>query len=204
MAAASTPPPSGQPSVSRRRLPSADRRQQILDASLDLFVARGFEAVSMADVAFRLGVSRPTVYSYFGATEALLDALLSQRLRALWERLSPLLPADPGEPLDFAGLFRFLLGERETLSLLHSGGGPGFHSRRRAFLKELGERLDAQRAPAPARTPSLLLLLTALLDALAFSALDPEVDARALSATLAVFLQGGLRQLLETPPADPP
>ena len=185
----------------RRRLPSADRRQQILEVAADLFVQRGFEAVGMADLAGALGVSRPTIYSYFTSTEAVLEALLAERLQELWTRLAPLIRPGHPQPQAFDTLFRFLLQERATLALLHSGGGPRFQARRQAFLDELGARIEPQRLPQLSRLPDLLLIATTLLDSLAFSTVsragqpgapDPERLARSLDT----FVRGGVNALL--------
>ncbi len=186
---------------SRRRLPSADRRQQILDVASGLFVQRGFEAVGMADLAGALGVSRPTIYSYFTSTEAVLEALLTERLHDLWARLAPLITAGTPQPQTFATLFHFLLRERDTLALLHSGGGPRFQARRQAFLDELGARIEPQRLPSLTRIPDLLLIVTTLLDSLAFSTVSragqPHApDPERLARTLDTFVRGGVTALL--------
>lgn len=185
-----------------RRLPAADRREQILAVAAELFVARGFEAVSMGDLAGALGVSRPTVYSYFASPEALLDALLDLRLQELWARLAPLL-GQAGAPTGlFVALFHFLLQERATLALLHSGGGPRFQARRRAFLSELGARIAALRPPL-AQRPELLPILTTLLSGLSFDALSaPDLDTDGLAAALDTFVRGGVAALTEEKPSS--
>lgn len=180
----------------RRRLPAADRREQILAVAEDLFVARGFEAVNMGDLAGALGVSRPTVYSYFASPEAVLEALLEARLHELWARLAPLLAHEGPQAGLFATLFRFLLRERATLLLLHSGGGPRFQARRRAFLAELGARIEPLRRPQLAQVPELLPILTTLLDGLSFDALAaPGLDPERLATVLDTFVRGGLAAL---------
>ncbi|NJC65496.1 TetR/AcrR family transcriptional regulator [Planosporangium flavigriseum] len=50
-------------------------RDAIVDAARELTVARGWDAVRMADVAARVGVSRQTVYNEFGSKAALAGAL---------------------------------------------------------------------------------------------------------------------------------
>ena len=46
-----------------RRLSAPERRQQILDMAASLFVERGFESVTVADLAHELQTSRPTIYT---------------------------------------------------------------------------------------------------------------------------------------------
>jgi len=60
------------------RLPRKQRRVQLLDSALELFVAQGYHAAAMDDIAERAGVSKPVLYQHFpGKLElylALLDA----------------------------------------------------------------------------------------------------------------------------------
>jgi len=56
----------------RRERKKAAMRQVIVDAALDLFDARGFDGVSVREIADRADVSPTTVFSYFPQKEALL------------------------------------------------------------------------------------------------------------------------------------
>jgi AcrR family transcriptional regulator len=60
------------------RLPRRERRVQLLDSALEVFVAQGYHAAAMDDIAERAGVSKPVLYQHFpGKLElylALLDA----------------------------------------------------------------------------------------------------------------------------------
>lgn len=55
---------------------SARKRRAILDAAVDAFVARGFDATSMDDVAQAASVSKPTIYKHFGDKERLFRAAI--------------------------------------------------------------------------------------------------------------------------------
>ncbi len=58
----------------RRR---ADARpDEVLDAALDLFIASGFSATRVEDIARRAGISKGAVYLYFNSKEAILTALV--------------------------------------------------------------------------------------------------------------------------------
>ncbi|NJC82735.1 TetR/AcrR family transcriptional regulator [Planosporangium mesophilum] len=50
-------------------------RDAIVEAARDLTIARGWDAVRMADVATQVGVSRQTVYNEFGSKPALAEAI---------------------------------------------------------------------------------------------------------------------------------
>ncbi len=60
------------------RLPRRQRRTQLLESALEVFVAQGYHAAAMDDIAERAGVSKPVLYQHFpGKLElylALLDA----------------------------------------------------------------------------------------------------------------------------------
>jgi AcrR family transcriptional regulator len=66
-----------------RRLDPARRRDQILDAANALFAERGYDAVSIEDIASAAGVTRGLVHHYFGGRKdvyiGLLERLGAQR-----------------------------------------------------------------------------------------------------------------------------
>ena len=51
------------------------QRERILDAARALFASRGFDAVTMGDVAQQAGVVRATVFNHFGSKHALVEAI---------------------------------------------------------------------------------------------------------------------------------
>ena len=68
----------------RRRLPPEQRRAQLLDAAGDLFAERGYEEVSVEDIARAAGVQRGLVHHYFGGRKDVYLALV-ERLDAVRE-----------------------------------------------------------------------------------------------------------------------
>jgi AcrR family transcriptional regulator len=63
---------------SKREQLKEERRRQILDAALEVFTQKGFNAATVSDVAARAGVSQGTIYWYFESKEELLiQGLLS-------------------------------------------------------------------------------------------------------------------------------
>jgi AcrR family transcriptional regulator len=60
------------------RLPRGARRLQLLRAAQDVFVAQGFHAAAMDDIADRAGVSKPVLYQHFPGKLELYLALLEQ------------------------------------------------------------------------------------------------------------------------------
>ncbi|HYO31742.1 MAG TPA: TetR/AcrR family transcriptional regulator [Nocardioidaceae bacterium] len=59
-----------------RRMPRGARRAQLLEAALEVFVASGYHAAGMDDIAERAGVSKPVLYQHFPSKLDLYLALL--------------------------------------------------------------------------------------------------------------------------------
>lgn len=59
------------------------RREQILATAADLFAARGFHGVSVADLGAACGISGPALYKHFASK----DAVLAEMLVSISERL---------------------------------------------------------------------------------------------------------------------
>src|SRR5438045_9035202 len=69
------------------RLPRHERRRQLLDAALEVFVATGYAAAAMDDIAERAGVSKPVLYQHFPGKLELYLALLDTHCDALVEKI---------------------------------------------------------------------------------------------------------------------
>jgi AcrR family transcriptional regulator len=65
------------------RLPRHARRNQLLGAAQEVFVAQGYHAAAMDDIAERAGVSKPVLYQHFPGKLELYLALLDQHCEAL-------------------------------------------------------------------------------------------------------------------------
>jgi AcrR family transcriptional regulator len=81
----------------RRRLSVDERREELIDAALQLFSARSPEDISIDDVAAAAGASRALVYHYFGGKYELYIAALGSAAKKLSVLLEP--PTE-GKPLD--------------------------------------------------------------------------------------------------------
>src|SRR5438552_14339759 len=69
------------------RLPRSARRKQLLAAAQEVFVANGYHAAAMDDIADRAGVSKPVLYQHFPSKLDLYVALLDQHVEVLGERV---------------------------------------------------------------------------------------------------------------------
>ena len=60
------------------RMPRRERRAQLLESALEVFVAQGYHSAAMDDIALRAGVSKPVLYQHFPGKLDLYLALLDQ------------------------------------------------------------------------------------------------------------------------------
>ena len=81
------PRPAAAPARRTSRLPRGARRLQLLQAAQDVFVAQGFHAAAMDDIADRAGVSKPVLYQHFPGKRELYLALLEEQVDELAERV---------------------------------------------------------------------------------------------------------------------
>lgn len=78
---ASTPTTDQQPEAKRR--PARAKRERVLDAAVQLFLANGFDQTSMDAIAAHAGVSKTTVYAHFADKFALFRAVVERSGRTL-------------------------------------------------------------------------------------------------------------------------
>lgn len=66
---------------------AAERRAAIIEAALDEFIARGFTATRLDDVARRAGVAKGTIYLHFKDKESMFEELIRTALVPMIGRL---------------------------------------------------------------------------------------------------------------------
>ena len=70
------------------------KRRQILEGARSVFLAQGFDAASMGEIARAAGVSKGTLYVYFENKEQLFEAIVHGQCQVQAEGLFNLDPAD--------------------------------------------------------------------------------------------------------------
>ncbi|HXQ47271.1 MAG TPA: TetR/AcrR family transcriptional regulator [Caulobacteraceae bacterium] len=65
----------------------SDKRRQIIEGARAVFLAQGFDAASMGEIARTAGVSKGTLYVYFDSKEALFQAIAHEQCRAQAEQV---------------------------------------------------------------------------------------------------------------------
>jgi AcrR family transcriptional regulator len=71
----------------------SSKRRQIIEGARQVFMAQGFDAASMGEIARVAGVSKGTLYVYFENKDELFEAIVGQECRAQAEQIFAL---DPG------------------------------------------------------------------------------------------------------------
>jgi len=59
--------------------PLTDNRGRIIECALTLFSARGYDAVGIQEIVNNAGITKPTLYHYFGSKKGLLDAIIEEQ-----------------------------------------------------------------------------------------------------------------------------
>lgn len=95
-----------------------DRPAEILAAALDLFVARGFAATRLEDVASRAGLSKAAIYLYFKDKSSLLMAVVDATISPRLELAQDLVTAHQGPVQPLLAAILGLLSEQLEKSRL--------------------------------------------------------------------------------------
>ncbi|MBO0819443.1 MAG: TetR/AcrR family transcriptional regulator [Nocardiopsaceae bacterium] len=104
------------------RLPRLARRRQLLDAAMEVFVARGYHAAAMDEIAERAGVSKPVLYQHFPGKQDLYLALLDESIEALIEAVRAALRSTSDNrqrvTATFAAFYGYVAEHRGTFRLV--------------------------------------------------------------------------------------
>jgi len=92
---------------------------RILDAAADCVLAFGVERVTLAEIARRAGVSRPTVYRRFPDTQSILAALLTARVVRVLDDAGDTETGRRALVARIVGVARRLRDDQIVMSVLH-------------------------------------------------------------------------------------
>lgn len=195
----------------------AERREAILTAALDRFLADGFAATTLESIARQARVAKGTIYLYFADKEALFRALIQDRLVPLIRNAELLVPTFQGSLRELMrqtmlGFAHAVLGsDRQRLLRLVVSEAPRFPWLAEIYWQEIVSRgvkvirAAARRAAAQGqiardsleRFPQLIAapLIMAFLWSLLFERFEP-LDRDAFIETYIELLLKGL----EAPP----
>ena len=69
------------------RMTALQRREQLIRVVRAVFASKGFEAVSVEEIAANAKVSKPIVYEHFGGKEGLYAVIVDREMRELTNAL---------------------------------------------------------------------------------------------------------------------
>ena len=81
-------PQSRKPSGARVRMTGQERREQLLNVGRKLFAAKGFETVTVEEIAAKADVSKPVVYEHFGGKEGLYAVVVDREMNYLLDSVT--------------------------------------------------------------------------------------------------------------------
>ena len=153
------------------RLPRPARRRQLLGAAQEIFVAQGYHAAAMDDIADRAGVSKPVLYQHFpGKLElylALLDESAEELVAIVREALSSTTDNKQRVPATFRAFFDYVGTSGEAFRLVFESdlsNEPAVRARLERTMRECAEmvsqfiREDAGVGDAEARLLGMALV----------------------------------------------
>ena len=170
---------SAEPARRSTRLPRVARRHQLLGAAQEVFVAQGYHAAAMDDIAEAAGVSKPVLYQHFPGKLDLYLALLDQHADDLVRRVRRALASttDNHERVrgSITAYYDFVAGDGEAFRLVFESdlrSEPAVRERVERSLQECAEAIADTIAKDTGVTPDEARLLSVGLAGLA------EVSAR--------------------------
>jgi len=113
-------------------------QQRILEAAEELFNTRGYKAVTISDIAEKLGMSKKTIYQYFTGKEEIASSVIEGFMGRVAEKFDRLEPGS--DPIsDIRLLFEQIKAEVAHIS-------PLFQEDIRKLLPQVHQRLKELRA----------------------------------------------------------
>ncbi|OBH92495.1 TetR/AcrR family transcriptional regulator [Mycobacterium sp. E2733] len=188
-------------SISNARA-QVDTGERILAAAASCVVDFGVDRVTLAEIARRAGVSRPTVYRRWPDTQSIVAALLTRHVTDVM-RDAPLL-GDDRESLvrQIVTVTDLLRRDRLVMSVLHSELAPIYITERLGTSQHMlidalaaqlrvAQRNGSVRAGDPIQMATMVLLI-AQSTIQSAQIVEPLLDAETLAGELAYSLNGYL------------
>ena len=161
------------PKRDRRAERRAATRAEILDAAWTIARTEGLAALSLRDLARRVGMQAPSLYGYFDSKHAIYDAMYAQGAQAFvdgepWHEITGDLREDLRRVVHY--FVRFCAADEARYQLLFQRTIPGFEPSPESFaisersLARLGEHLAGCGMTEPRSIDLFTALGTGLVD----------------------------------------
>lgn len=124
--------------VDRRSRRREESVLEILDVALEVMAEEGVAALSLSEVARRMGLRPPSLYQYFPSRMAIYDALFERGMRQVLEVVEQYRARLAGDPIAAItdaqdAMFAWVLANPVLAQLLYWRPVPGFEPSARAF-----------------------------------------------------------------------
>lgn len=144
-------------------------RREILDTAWQIARADGLAAVTLREVAGRIGMRSPSLYTHFASKNAIFDAMFGQawnELRVVFDALAPI-PAAPREGILSLGrtFFDFAVSDLARYQLMNQRTIADFRPSPESYAEAVAvyERMRALMAQWDVRAQDDLDMMTALI-----------------------------------------
>ena len=183
---------------------SVDIDDRILTAAASCLRDYGVERVTLAEIARRAGVSRPTIYRRWPDTRAILASLLTDRITGTWKSVPARRPGREGLVARIVEVAQRLRDDELIVSVLRSAPDlamvyiAGRLGTSQQILIDLVEdqlragQADGSVRAGDARQMSAMVLLIAQSSIQSGAIVETILDAQALAVELARVLNGYL------------
>ncbi len=180
----------------RRR--SEARRDEVLDAALELFTERGFADTRVEDIADKAGISKGTVYLYFDSKEALMKGLIDRAISPIALKAITTINATGVDPYivfkSVGGLLASRLGDPKVFAV------PRLIIREAVRFPELAQMY--RREVLDKVIPRLVELIDRQIKAGHFRPVDPDLAIRSLIGPILAHIV--LAEVFDMVPEDGP
>lgn len=156
------------PTTDRRTARREATKAEILEAAWEIVRAEGLAALSLRDLARKIGLRAPSLYQYFDSKHAIYDAMFAQGYRQLIEARDGAAPPE-GDPADWlkqrTHLFiEFSVADPARYQLMFQRTIPGFEPSPESYAVSVAALEEARAALASIglTEPAHLDLWTAL------------------------------------------
>jgi TetR/AcrR family acrAB operon transcriptional repressor len=170
----------------RTKEEAEETRQQLMDAALKVFSARGYSAARLSDIAAEAGVTRGAVYWHFGSKEGLLFAILTEMANPYIQTAMEVLGSDlgPGRKIrelvcrvkDATDNSEAFLAHRELAMRFMAEHPHGFEEYHRHISRDM-KKLTGQ-------------ITDVILDGQRSGEIRADADARIITGVIAAVLRG--------------
>ena len=144
---------------------NTNSRETILNCALELFSAKGYASVGISEIVDLAGITRPTLYYFFGSKEGLFNELLKTNYELLNQRLTEARVYRPNQANYFEDVFPVLRAiarayfdfakQRSTfyrMSLALTFAPPTSDAARLSEVRSCSCGRSRRRGPAPSTT----------------------------------------------------